>query len=92
MYQDFLLNFQGKNVSSSSHSAEIFAQIIFIDRLVPVILSCVGVTHMTSSGLDDWIYCTLYIHNSELQAIQRYRWSTHFAVHRYTHIRILSLH
>jgi hypothetical protein len=21
----------------------------------------------------DWIYCTLYIHNSGLQAIQRYR-------------------
>jgi hypothetical protein len=27
--------------------------------------------------LDDWIYCTLYSHNSGLQVIQRYRWSTH---------------
>jgi hypothetical protein len=25
----------------------------------------------------DWIYCTLYIHNSSLQTIQPYRWSTH---------------
>jgi hypothetical protein len=32
----------------------------------------------TGFGLDDWIYCTLYIHNSGLQAIQRYRYSTHF--------------
>jgi hypothetical protein len=38
------------------------------------ILSSVGggggcVTYKTGFGLDDWIYCTLYIHNSELQAI-----------------------
>jgi hypothetical protein len=61
MYQDFLLNFQSKNVSSSSHSAGIFAQIIFIARLVPVILSRVGVIYKTGLGLDDWIYCALYI-------------------------------
>jgi hypothetical protein len=30
---------------------------------------CVCVTYTTGSGLDDWIYCPLYIHNSELQAI-----------------------
>jgi hypothetical protein len=29
--------------------------------------------------------------NLGLQAIQRYRWSTHFAVHRYTRTRVLSL-
>jgi hypothetical protein len=34
------------------------------------VLSRVWVTHKTSSGLGDWIYCTLYsyIHNSGLQA------------------------
>jgi hypothetical protein len=29
----------------------------------------VRVTYKKGSGLDDWIYCTLYIHNSGLQAI-----------------------
>jgi hypothetical protein len=33
--------------------------------------------------LDDWIYCTFYIHNSGLQVIQRYRWITHITVHRW---------
>jgi hypothetical protein len=42
--------------------------------------------------IGDWIYCTLYVHNSGVQAIQRYRWSTHFPVHRYTRTKILSLH
>jgi hypothetical protein len=28
------------------------------------ILSRVGVTYKTGSGLDDWIYCTLYIHTT----------------------------
>jgi hypothetical protein len=46
----------------------------------------------TDFRLDDWIYYTLYIHISGLQAIQRYRHSTHFPVHRYTRIRLLSLH
>jgi hypothetical protein len=40
--------------------------------------------------LDDWIYCTLYIHNSGLQVVQRYCLFTHFTVHRYTRTRILS--
>jgi hypothetical protein len=31
------------------------------------------VTYTTGFGLDDWIYCTLYIHNSGLQVIQLYR-------------------
>jgi hypothetical protein len=35
---------------------------------------------------------TPYSHTSELQVIQRYRWSTHFTVHSYTRTRILSLH
>jgi hypothetical protein len=42
--------------------------------------------------LGDWIYCTLYIRNSGLQAIQRHRWSTRFTFHRYTRTRVLSLH
>jgi hypothetical protein len=29
----------------------------------------VCVTYNTGFGLDDWIYCTLYIHNSGLQAV-----------------------
>jgi hypothetical protein len=36
------------------------------------------VTYKTGFGLDDCIYCTLYIHNSGLQAVQRYRYSRHF--------------
>jgi hypothetical protein len=43
-------------------------------------------------GLDDWIYCSLYIHNSRLQVIQRYPWFIHFTVHCYTCARVLSLH
>jgi hypothetical protein len=34
---------------------------------------------------------TLYIHNSGLQALQSYRCSTHFAIHRYTRTKVLSL-
>jgi hypothetical protein len=34
--------------------------------------------------LDNWIYCTLYIR--DYRQLQRYRWSTHFTVHRYTGI------
>jgi hypothetical protein len=52
----------------------------------------IGVTYKTGFVLDDWIYCTLYIHNSGLQAIQRYLCSAHFPVHRYTSTRFLSLH
>jgi hypothetical protein len=38
--------------------------------ILGTILSCVGcVTYKMGFGLDDWIYYTLYIHNSELQAI-----------------------
>jgi hypothetical protein len=33
------------------------------------ILSRVWVTYKTGFGLDDWIYCTSYIHNSSLQVI-----------------------
>jgi hypothetical protein len=50
------------------------------------------VTYNTGIGLDVSIYCTLYIHNSGLQAIQCYRYSTHFPFHRYTSTRIISLH
>jgi hypothetical protein len=55
------------------------------------IFSHVEVTYKLGFGLDDWIYCTLYIHNSGLRAIQHYRWSTPFTVHCYTGTRILSL-
>jgi hypothetical protein len=34
-----------------------------------IIMSRVWVTYKTGFGLDDWVYCTLYIHNSGLQAI-----------------------
>jgi hypothetical protein len=44
-------------------------------------------TYKMGFGLDDWIYCTLYIHTTQdCRQLQRYRYSTHFAVHRYTHI------
>jgi hypothetical protein len=32
----------------------------------------------------------IHSHNSGLHAIQRYRWSTHFIVHRCTHTKVLS--
>jgi hypothetical protein len=60
------------------------------------IVTCRGlrVTSETGFGLDDWIYFKLYsyIHNSGLQAIQRYHWFTHITFHRYSRARILSLH
>jgi hypothetical protein len=43
-------------------------------------------------GLDEWMYCILYIFNSGQQVAQRYRYCTHFTVHRYTRSRILSRH
>jgi hypothetical protein len=41
------------------------------DTIIFNIVTCQGfcMTYKTVSGLDDWIYCTLYIHNSGLQAI-----------------------
>jgi hypothetical protein len=58
------------------------------------ILTCRGRAWLIRGvfGLDDWIYLTPYSHNSEVQAIQRYCYSIHFTVHRYTRTRILSLH
>jgi hypothetical protein len=47
-------------------------------------MSRVGVTYMAGFRLDDWIYWHI-IHNTGLQTIQCYRWSTHFTVHCYTH-------
>jgi hypothetical protein len=41
-------------------------------------------------GVLDWMIG--YSHTSGLQAIQRYRYSTHIPVHRYTRTRILRLH
>jgi hypothetical protein len=54
-------------------------------------VTCI-INYRRGFGLRDLIYCTLYTHNSGLQAIQRYRYSTRFAVRRYTRTRILSLH
>jgi hypothetical protein len=51
------------------------------------------VTYKTSVWIG-WL-CSLHLihsHNSGLQVLQRYRYSTHFTVHRYTRTRILSLH
>jgi hypothetical protein len=50
-------------------------------ELITNIMSRVGVTYKTGV----WIgFITPYTHNSGLQAIQSYCWSTHFAVHRCT--------
>jgi hypothetical protein len=50
-------------------------------------------SYKTGFGLDDWIYCTLYIHIvRDYGELQRSRYSTHFLVHRYTRTRILRLH
>jgi hypothetical protein len=51
-----------------------------------------SVNYKTGFRLDDWIYCTLYVHISGLQVIQRYRLFTHFTIHSYIRTRILSLH
>jgi hypothetical protein len=50
------------------------------------------VTYRTGFGLDNWTYCTLYILSSGLQAIQSFRYYTHFPFHCCTRTRILSLH
>jgi hypothetical protein len=51
---------------------------IYNCRLVDLrMLSRVGVTYRPGFGLDDWIYCTLYIHNSGLQVLQSYRYPAH---------------
>jgi hypothetical protein len=44
------------------------------------------VTYKTGFGLDDWIYCTLYIHKSGLQAITALSLiSTHYIPPLHTH-------
>jgi hypothetical protein len=51
-----------------------------------IILSRVGVIYTKGFGLDDWIYCALYIHTTrDYRQLQRHCYSTHFPVHRYTH-------
>jgi hypothetical protein len=55
----------------SSNSA--FSRLSFgvgtVEPFFTYVLSRVGVNYKMGFGLDDWIYCTLYIHNSGLQVI-----------------------
>jgi hypothetical protein len=56
------------------------------------ILSHVWVTYKTGSGLEDWIYCALYIHTvRDYRHYKCYRYCTHFPVHSYMRTRILIL-
>jgi hypothetical protein len=57
-------------------------------------VSCVkGVRDLQDGFWIGWLdLLTPYSHNSGLQAIQRFRCSTHFTVRRCTRTRILSLH
>jgi hypothetical protein len=63
---------------------------IFVNNFYKIV-TCRG-------DLQDWFrvglldLLTPYSHNSGLQAIQHYRCSTHFTVHRYTPTKVLSLH
>jgi hypothetical protein len=77
-------------VLSYSHSVSYIITVLSNRSLASEgnVLSRVGVTYKMSFGLDDWIYCTVHIDNSGVQVIQRYRLSTHFAVHRYTCTRV----
>jgi hypothetical protein len=62
-------------------------------HFIMLILSRVGVTYKTGFGLDDWIYCILYIHTvRDYRQLQRYRCSTHYTIHRCTRNRFLRLH
>jgi hypothetical protein len=45
---------------------EILTNVLSLSRVGGLCL-----TYKTGSGFEDWIYCTLYIHNSGLQVIQR---------------------
>jgi hypothetical protein len=49
-------------------------------------------TYKMGFGLDDWIYWHLIHSTRYYRQLQRYRWSTHFTLHRYTRTRFLSLH
>jgi hypothetical protein len=52
----------------------------------------VRVTKITGSISDDWIYYHFGYNFSQLKSIQRYRWFTHFSLHRCTRTRTLRLH
>jgi hypothetical protein len=56
------------------------------------ILSCVEGVEWLIRRVLDWMIdlLTPYTHNSGLQVLQRYRWSTDFTVQRYTRTRVLS--
>jgi hypothetical protein len=93
LYEQFtLINFKspfilGTKLSFSSLALKPFDRILinlihetFIVRVLRV------VTCKTRFDLGGWIYCTLHSYISGLQALQRYRRSRHFTVHRYTSV------
>jgi hypothetical protein len=47
---------------------------------------------VTIDGVLDWMIGFIDAQYSKLYAIQCYRYSAHFSVHRYTRTRILRLH
>jgi hypothetical protein len=47
---------------------------------------------VTIDGVLLWVIGFIDAQYSKLQAIERYRYATRFPVHRYTRIRVLSLH
>jgi hypothetical protein len=47
---------------------------------------------LTGFGLDDSIYWHPIHTTRNYEQLQRYRRSTYFTVHRYTHTSVLSLH
>jgi hypothetical protein len=64
-----------------------------MSKMSVIVLPRLGVIYKMGFGLDDWIYCNLYIYTIRVyRQLQRYRYSTHFPVHSYTRTRVLSLH
>jgi hypothetical protein len=49
-------------------------------KILSRVVGCSCLTYKTGFEIYVWIYCTLYIHNSGLQAIQCYCWSAHFTL------------
>jgi hypothetical protein len=64
------------NVKGTVHLRDLGVNLKILSEPIPVqpqlTLSRVRMTYKRGFGLDDWIYCTFYIHNTGLQAIHRY--------------------